>query len=275
MCATCRSRADTDGGCRSASVTSRPCAQVSISRAVAIEAALIGGPNQGSFAPSGSAASGLGERGPAARQRASSRAGSSVAPAAGGVVHERCPAAGPASATARREALGIGRGEQRLVVGPREVGDLVGDRPALGRCRRRARRCPRARRRRRRALRTPPSSASRSASSGSGPPCPPPRGRRRCRPSAAEPYWSRRPALASADPGRAGSRNRAPRRRAAVHRDRRRRRPPPATWRPAATPGSGRRRPTTTPSCRCWPPARRPTGCRSGRRSRSRSPARP
>ncbi|SHO87882.1 Uncharacterised protein [Mycobacteroides abscessus subsp. abscessus] len=44
-------------GTPSASATSRPCAQVSIKRAVPMDAALIGGPYQGILTPSGTARS--------------------------------------------------------------------------------------------------------------------------------------------------------------------------------------------------------------------------
>ena len=117
-CATCRSRA---GHRRRIGRARRrrpaPCAQVSMSRAVAIEAALIGGPNQGSRAPSGRPASCSARAVRPARQRASSRSGASVDPASAA----SSTAAGgrsAASATARANAVRIGGGEQRLLVGP-------------------------------------------------------------------------------------------------------------------------------------------------------------
>ena len=105
-----------------------------MSRAVAIDAALIGGPNHGRRAPSGSAGELLGERGPAgppARQQPLRRLPARPAAAASSTTRGqgRCRRRPPA----RREALGVGGGEQRLVVGPGQVRDLVGDRPALGR----------------------------------------------------------------------------------------------------------------------------------------------
>ena len=271
MCATCRSRGETDGG-----VAQR------VGDVEAVRPGLHqpgGGHRRRAHRRAEPRQPGaVGQRrelprpapsGPA-RQRSSSRSG--VGP------RRRRAAASSTSGGQRRaglgdragEAVGVGRGEQRLLVGPREVGDLVGDGPALGRVSAPARRCPRARRRR-------ASSASPSARRSASSACPVrhahlPERRRRCRlrpvnRTVAGPALARHPGS-----GRLGSR--APRRRAAVHRDRRRRPPPPATSRRAATPGCGRRRSTTTPSSRCWPPARRPSGCRSGRRSRSPSPAR-
>ena len=61
------------------SATSRPCAQVSIIRAVAIDAALIGGPNQGSLRPSGTVSSASCSCPRVRRQSASSSAGAAVA----------------------------------------------------------------------------------------------------------------------------------------------------------------------------------------------------
>jgi hypothetical protein len=62
-----------------ASATSRPCAQVSINRAVAIDAALIGGPNHGSFLPSATRPSSSCRRARVSRQSASISAGGVVA----------------------------------------------------------------------------------------------------------------------------------------------------------------------------------------------------
>lgn len=76
----CRSRAVGSRATPSASATSCPCAQVSISRAVAIEATLIGGPYQGSLAPAGWAASARCSASRPSRQRARSTAGGSFAP---------------------------------------------------------------------------------------------------------------------------------------------------------------------------------------------------
>ncbi len=70
-----RSRAVAGRFTPSASATSRPCAQVSISRAVAIDAALIGGPNHGSLRPSATVSSSSCSRARVARQSASSSAG--------------------------------------------------------------------------------------------------------------------------------------------------------------------------------------------------------
>ena len=116
MWATCRSRAvGPTAARRSASATSWPCAQVSMSRAVAMDAALIGGPNQGSRAPSGSAA----ERPrPAPRARAAS--GRAAAPAAFGapasaaVVDEGAEVGTAVGRPRGRSRLGVGGGEQRL-----------------------------------------------------------------------------------------------------------------------------------------------------------------
>lgn len=63
----------------SASATSWACAQVSIRRAVATEAADIGGPNQGNRAPSGASRSAFSSAARPSRQRASSAAGSARA----------------------------------------------------------------------------------------------------------------------------------------------------------------------------------------------------
>ncbi len=82
MRATCRSRAVGSRSTPSASATSWPCAQVSISRPVAIEATLIGGPYQGRRTPSGCSASTRPTRSRPARQRASSSAGGRAAPRA-------------------------------------------------------------------------------------------------------------------------------------------------------------------------------------------------
>ncbi len=66
MCAIERNRAVAGRFTPRASATSKPCAHVSISRAVAIDAALIGGPNQGSLRPSDTASSSSCKRGPCA-----------------------------------------------------------------------------------------------------------------------------------------------------------------------------------------------------------------
>jgi hypothetical protein len=79
MCAIERSRAVAGRFTPSASATSRPWAQVSISRAVAIEAALIGGPNHGSLRPSATASSSSCRRSRVSRQSASRRSGGSAA----------------------------------------------------------------------------------------------------------------------------------------------------------------------------------------------------
>lgn len=62
-----------------ASATSNPCAQVSINRAVAIDAALIGGPNHSSLRPLGTASSAACSRLRVSRQSASSSAGGRAA----------------------------------------------------------------------------------------------------------------------------------------------------------------------------------------------------
>ena len=77
-----RSRAVAGRFTPSASATSRPCAQVSISRAVAIDAALIGGPNHGSLRPSATREQFVVQPGPGrgASRPAVGRAGARPAP---------------------------------------------------------------------------------------------------------------------------------------------------------------------------------------------------
>ncbi len=69
------SRADGVAAAPRASATSRPCAQVSISRAVAIDAALIGGPNHSSLRPSATVRSAVCRSVRVRRHRASSWSG--------------------------------------------------------------------------------------------------------------------------------------------------------------------------------------------------------
>nr|WP_233153448.1 hypothetical protein [Kineosporia sp. R_H_3] len=79
--ATCRSRAVGTRVTPSASATSWPCAQVSMRRAVAIEVAAIGGPNQGSRVPSGTARSAVSSAARPVRHRASRSVPGAAAPA--------------------------------------------------------------------------------------------------------------------------------------------------------------------------------------------------
>ena len=139
----------------SASVTSRPCAQVSMSRAVAIDAALIGGPNQGSRAPSGSAASASASAvapGPPAGQQLLRRVGRA---GVRGVVDDGGQAGtglGRPRGRSRRDRWRRAAPARRSRPGGRSGGRSSSPRPGSGR----ATPSPRARRRRRRARRPRP-----------------------------------------------------------------------------------------------------------------------
>ena len=130
MRTTCRSRSVGGRTTPSASATSWPWAQVSMSRAVAMEAADMGGPYQGKRAPVGRGAQRLvaGRRAPHASRRAAG--GRQRGALLGALVDEASPGAASAFSTSRREGLRVGDGEQRGPVGPGEMRDLVGDGPA-------------------------------------------------------------------------------------------------------------------------------------------------
>ena len=129
-----RSRAVAGRFTPSASATSRPCAHVSISRAVAIDAALIGGPNHGSLRPSATASNSS-----CSRARVPSPVGQQLHRAGfrqlfGALVDEtgRIGRRGPQHGGETRL---VGDGDQRDAVRPQQVSDLVCDRPARRGCR--------------------------------------------------------------------------------------------------------------------------------------------
>ena len=135
----------------SASATSSPCAQVSISRAVTSDEADIGGPYQGIRSPSGSSSTSCSRSARPCRQRSSSSAGGSRAPA---WAPRRRGRLGGRLAQRAGELVRRADRQQRLVVGPGQVRDLVRDGPALGRRWRRPAGRARGRRRGRRARRS-------------------------------------------------------------------------------------------------------------------------
>ncbi len=239
MWATCRTRAVGRRGTPSASATSSPCAQVSISRAVTSEATDIGGPYQGIRCPRRQLPQLLEQLGPAAppvarAARAGREPGTGLGSVLDGVVTRRLPQ--------RRRRTGPGRG-RRAVPGRRSrPGGRSGGR------------------------RSSPAPASAS-------PMPPGRGRRRARRGRRSPRPDR-PGARAAAPCRWSRREptvgpwSSPRRSAAAawsapstRTDRCRPRP----WTPCCSTRSGRRRPASaragTSSC-CAPP---PTASGSGR----------
>ena len=263
--ATCRSRsARPTAACRARRSTSSPCAQVSMSRAVAIDAALIGGPNQGSRAPAGKPASALGERrpGPAASAPAA-RAGASARPrrAASSTTRPRRArrrprAANPRGRVAARSACSSVQARWAIwwaIVQP-SAGGLAEPGGLLELGHHAVER-----------VRTRP--AGRRAAVPA-PPRRPPARRRRCRPVGAEPTeaghdlarglpvgQARQPCSSTprcCPPGSTTSP------------------PPPATSRPADTPGCGRRRSTTTRSSPCSPPGQATDTAAGGHRDRGR-----
>ena len=131
MCAIERSRAVAGRFTPSVSATSSPCAQVSISRAVAIDAALIGGPNHGSLRPSATVSSSSCSRSRVSRQSASRRSGGQRGQLLGAGVDETRRILGGLGEH-RREAGFVGDRDQRDPIGPQQVRDLVGDRPSRG-----------------------------------------------------------------------------------------------------------------------------------------------
>ena len=129
MCAIERSRAVAGRFTPRASATSRPCAQVSISRAVAIDAALIGGPNHGSLRPSATASSSSCSRARVRRQSASSWSGGTAATSSAPSSTNPVGLAAATSSKAAKPASSV-TADQRDTVGPQQVRDLVGDGPA-------------------------------------------------------------------------------------------------------------------------------------------------
>ena len=123
-----RSRAVAGRRTPRASATSRPCAQVSISRAVAIDAALIGGPNHGSLRPSATVSSSSCSRARVRRQSASSSAGGSGRQLLGARIDEAGRILGRLLEQ-RGEAGLVGDRDERDAVGPQQMRDLVGDGP--------------------------------------------------------------------------------------------------------------------------------------------------
>jgi hypothetical protein len=84
-----------------ASRTSTPCAQVSISRAVAKEGALMSGPNQGRVVPGGSAVRAEASAARDVRHRASSSGGEVAAPAAAAASTAAVTSGAPATTSVR------------------------------------------------------------------------------------------------------------------------------------------------------------------------------
>lgn len=99
----CRSRSVGAGASPSASATSRPCAQVSMSRAVAMEAADMGGPYQGNRAPAGAFRRASDSASRPARQSASNRSGGFSAPS-WAPLSTKSPGAASAFSTSRANA---------------------------------------------------------------------------------------------------------------------------------------------------------------------------
>ena len=128
MCAIDRNRAVAGRFTPSVSATSRPCAHVSISRAVAIDAALIGGPNHGSLRPSATASSSSCRRARVWRQSVKQTFGREHSQLLGARVDETRRILGGLGQHSREAGL-VGHRGQRDAIGPQQVRDLMGDRP--------------------------------------------------------------------------------------------------------------------------------------------------
>ena len=113
-----------------ASATSCPCAQVSISRAVAMVAAPIGGPNHGSLPPGRDFAERHDEVVAGSTPARQQLGGLHLRAALGFLIDEVQAAFLHGARQHGVELVGVPRGERRDAVGPGQVGDLVRDGPA-------------------------------------------------------------------------------------------------------------------------------------------------